>query len=86
MSNAKKPETESSTEYAKVARTSGSVGSRGEAEPLPRNEYVTTEHFVAHCDDARGTIAIFPTGWVGDPALVISVTKLNSLKELVNLL
>lgn len=46
-------------------------------------EYATSQHFVAIRDGQRGTIALMPVGWVGEPALVIAEIKLADLKELL---
>jgi hypothetical protein len=46
-------------------------------------EYATSKHFVAIRDETRGTIALMPVGWVGEPALVIAEIKLADLKDLL---
>lgn len=64
-----------------------SSGSFSEGEPLTNEPRVTvrpdtalSDHFVAMRDDVKGTIAIMPVGWVGDPALIIHESKLADLK------
>lgn len=59
-------------------------GSFSEGEPLgapaSKPDTALSEHFVALRDETKGTIAIMPIGWVGDPALVIHESKLADLK------
>ena len=65
------------------------TGSSSEDQPLLTAaakeliEYATSQHFVAIRDEKRGTIALMPIGWVGEPALVIAEIKLADLKELL---
>ncbi len=65
------------------------VGSSSEEQPLLTQaakeliQYATSQHFVAIRDETRGTIALMPVGWVGEPALVIAEIKLADLKELL---
>lgn len=42
-----------------------------------------SEHYVGIRDEVRGTIAIMPVGWVGDPALIVPIVKLDDFKKLV---
>lgn len=65
------------------------AGSSSEEQPLLTTEakklieYATSQHFVAIRDETRGTIALMPVGWVGEPALVIAEIKLADLKDLL---
>jgi hypothetical protein len=52
-------------------------------EAVAKAQYSTSEHFVAIRDEAHGTIALMPVGWVGEPALVIAEIKLADLKDLL---
>jgi len=46
-------------------------------------EYANSQHFVAIRDNSRGTVALMPVGWVGEPALVIAEIKLDDLRDLL---
>lgn len=64
------------------------TGSSSEEQPLLKEavekaKYATSEHFVAIRDESRGTIALMPVGWVGEPALVVAEIKLDDLKALL---
>jgi hypothetical protein len=84
MSEAKKTDSKKS----EVETTNTTSGSSSEEQPLlaaavEKAKYATSEHFVAIRDEARGTIALMPVGWVGEPALVIAEIKLADLKDLL---
>jgi hypothetical protein len=46
-------------------------------------EYATSQHFIAIRDNTRGTVALMPIGWVGEPALVVAEIKLEDLRTLL---
>jgi hypothetical protein len=46
-------------------------------------EYATSQHFIAIRDTTRGTVALMPIGWVGEPSLVVAEIKLEDLKSLL---
>lgn len=84
MSEAKKTSSKPSEE-----KTNTAVGASSEEQPLLTTaakemiEYATSQHFVAIRDNTRGTVALMPVGWVGEPALVIAEIKLEDLKSLL---
>jgi hypothetical protein len=42
-----------------------------------------SEYFVAIKDNERGTVALMPIGWVGEPSLIVAEIRLEDLKSLV---
>ena len=89
MSAEKKPTTADSENYAKTSQKTGALGGKSENQPLLTEkakeliQHATSQHFVAIRDETRGTIALMPIGWVGEPALVIAEIKLEDLKSLL---
>ena len=53
------------------------------AKPVQRFHHTTSEYFVAVEDNERGTVALMPIGWVGEPSLIIAKIRLEDLKGLV---
>jgi len=87
MSESKKVEAESSTE-SEAKKTNTVAGTSGEEQPLMKAakeilEYATSQHFIAIRDNTRGTVALMPIGWVGEPALVVAEIKLEDLRTLL---
>ena len=54
------------------------------AKPVQRFHHTMSEYFVAVEDNERGTVALMPIGWVGEPSLIIAKIRLEDLKGLVN--
>ena len=87
MSEAKKDVSTDSSESA-PKKTNTDAGTNGEEQPLMKAakemiEYATSQHFLAIRDNTRGTVALMPIGWVGEPSLVVAEIKLEDLKSLL---
>lgn len=72
----------------KVTSTNTISGTSGEgqplfAKPIERFHYTSSEYFVAIKDSERGTVALMPIGWVGEPSLIIAEIRLDDLKALL---
>jgi len=87
MPESKKDASESST-VSETKKTNTDAGTSGEEQPLLKAakemiEYATSQHFLAIRDNVRGTVALMPIGWVGEPSLVVAEIKLEDLKSLL---
>lgn len=94
MSVEKKHTKSDSEDYAKTSVKDGALGGKSEIEPLAPTEplfakpvqrfhHTMSEYFVAIEDSERGTVALMPIGWVGEPSLIIAKIRLEDLKSLV---
>jgi len=73
---------ELATSKTTISGTSGE-GQPLFAKPIERFHYTTSEYFVAIKDSERGTVALMPIGWVGEPSLIVAEIRLEDLKNLM---
>ena len=76
----------SKSEKVTSTNTISGTSSEGQplfAKPVQRFHYTSSEYFVAIEDNERGTVALMPIGWVGEPSLIIAKIRLEDLKALL---